>query len=112
MTSPLFAMPVVLWWAAVQWPEHSHLPWLTDMCLLMSIVTATFSTLYHHTLYAVMSSLDTSMATLMCFATTFHIWRPLLAHWDDKDFNALMYGVLGSLTAVFAWHWVRIVSLL
>lgn len=51
---------------------------LTNLCIILSIMTASVSTLYHFTLFKLWSSMDAGMATIFCYCLALQIWSPFI----------------------------------
>ncbi|CAO3567381.1 unnamed protein product [Mortierella alpina] len=96
ISSPCFALPLLLYcdssfrWSA---PEiHT-----THFAIVLSVLTALTSMLYHATLYKIFSSLDACFATIMFYINTIHLLKSL------PDPYALMVPDL--IAAVVHSHW-------
>jgi hypothetical protein len=64
----VYAAPQSQW--ADQWLQLNHLPAYVHTCILLGIITAAASTIYHATLWEGMGSFDCSMAIVLWFAST------------------------------------------
>lgn len=101
VTSPAFAMPVIVWLLPLTNADlveyfalngmkappklftlepraYVQLSWLAQFSILFSIFTASMSAVYHKTLYKIFSSVDCGFASGMCFLLTFQSWVPIL----------------------------------
>ncbi|KAG0327922.1 hypothetical protein BGZ99_006594 [Dissophora globulifera] len=97
ISSPCFALPLLLYldprfqWAA---PEiHT-----THFMILISVITAMTSMLYHATLYKIFSSLDACFATIMFYLNTIQLIRSF----PDPAYSMM---VPGPISAIVHWEW-------
>ena len=75
VTSIFYASGVIVYAAprsewAEQWLQLNHLPAYVHTCIVLGMVTATASTVYHATLWEGLGAFDCSMAIVLWFAST------------------------------------------
>ncbi|KAF8924598.1 hypothetical protein EDD21DRAFT_418091 [Dissophora ornata] len=115
ISSPCFALPLLLYldptfrWSA---PEiHT-----THFTILLSVITAITSTLYHATLYKIFSSLDACFATIMFYLNTIQLLRslpdPYAMMVPDLISTAVHWGwtpylLTSGMMALFIFSWKR-----